>query len=70
MKLHRVFLIALMASVFALVGCGDDSSGGSGGSPCDECVNMGDAAACEVAWDNCDNTPDVCRDVALAACAQ
>jgi hypothetical protein len=32
MKLHRVFLIALMTSVFAVVGCGD--SGGNAGNAC------------------------------------
>jgi uncharacterized protein YgiB involved in biofilm formation len=62
-------LIALMASVFALVGCGDDSSGGSGGSPCDECVNQGDQAACEISWESCNNPDkDVCRAAALEAC--
>jgi len=37
MKLHKVFLIALLTSVFAVVGCGDD--GGSGGG------NAGDACS-------------------------
>ena len=32
MKLYRVFLIALMTSAFAVVGCGD--SGGNAGNAC------------------------------------
>ena len=35
MKLRRVFMIALMTSAFAVVGCGDD--GGGGGNAGDAC---------------------------------
>ena len=61
MKLHRFFLIALMTSVFAVVGCGDDGgdsgggdSGGNGSvGSCDECENQSDIPLCEASYNRC-----------------
>ena len=56
MKLHRVFLIALMTSVFAVVGCGD--SGGNAGNACSGPIcqaNDGLRATCEAEFNDCIN---------------
>ena len=58
MKLRRVFMIALMTSAFAVVGC-DSGSGGGGGSAsevCDECDNSNFRPACESAYNTWRNT--------------
>ena len=70
MKLHRVFLIALMTSVFAVVGCGD-SGGGSASEVCDECENQSDRGLCEAAYNNCKDLPnlDECVLGSLALCS-
>ena len=71
MKLYRAFLIALMISAFAVVGCGD--GGGSGGqgadAVCAECENQGDIALCVATYNSCNNPDETeCRVLALAAC--
>ena len=75
MKLHRVFLIALLAGTLGVIGCGDDATGtgntnGNGsGSVCDSCENQSDIPLCEVCYDSCNN-PDygACEAAALLCC--
>ena len=66
MKLHRVFLIALMTSVFALAGCGDSAS-----DVCDDCENQSDKPLCETAYNQCKDLPnqDECVLGSLALCS-
>jgi len=61
MKLHRVFLIALMTSALALVGCGDDGGGGgqSASEVCDKCENQSDKPLCEAAYNQCKDLPNL-----------
>ena len=70
MKLYRVFLIALMTSAFAVVGCGD--SGQSASEVCDACDNSNFKGACESAYNTCRNvdrgSQDECVVIGLAAC--
>ncbi|MBW1755885.1 MAG: hypothetical protein JRE45_20165 [Deltaproteobacteria bacterium] len=70
MKLHRVFLIALMTSAFAVLGCGD--SGQSASEVCNACDNQNFKAACETAYDTCIRIDggghEECVVVGLAAC--
>jgi hypothetical protein len=69
MKLHRVFLIALMTGVFAVAGCGD--SGGSASDVCDSCENQSDKPVCEATYNQCKNLPnlDECVAGSLALCS-
>ena len=54
MKLYRVFLIALMTSAFAVVGCGDSGGGGQSASEVrDACDNSNLKGACESAYNTC-----------------
>ena len=68
MKLHRVFLIALMTSAFAVVGCGDSSAS----EVCKACDNSNLRAACEATYNNCINVDrgghEECKALALADC--
>ena len=70
MKLYRVFLIALMTSAFAVVGCGD--SGQSASEVCDACEISNLRGACESAYNTCRNvdrgSQDECVVIGLAAC--
>ena len=71
MKLYRAFLIALMISPFAVVGCGD--GGGSGGqgadAVCAECENQGDIPLCVTAYNSCNNPDEgACAAAALLTC--
>ena len=77
MKLHRVFLIALMTGILGVMGCGDDpapsnGTGGtpSNGSPCDDCENQSDIQLCEAAYNQCKDLPnlDECVLGSLALC--
>ena len=76
MKLHRVFLIALLAGTLGVIGCGDDATGtantnGNGsGSPCDDCENQSDIALCEASYNQCKDLPnqDECIVLSLALC--
>ena len=74
MKLHRLFLIALLTTTFAVVGCGD--SGGSGdanqactGPLCD--ANELSRTTCVESFNNCvnqGNSLDQCNDLARTIC--
>ena len=71
MKLYRGFLMVLMASTFAVIGC--DSSGGQSASEvCDACDNQSLKGVCETAYNTCINVDrgghEECVVVALAAC--
>ena len=76
MKLHRVFLIALMTGAFAVAGCGD--SGGNGGvdasSACSGPICEANdvlRATCETGFDRCIETnpnEEECLVVAEATC--
>jgi hypothetical protein len=71
MKLHRVFLIALMASAFAVAGCGD-SGGQSASSVCGACDLPDRAPACESRYNTCiaaePNDQEECALLALEQC--
>ena len=57
MKLHRVFLIALMTSVFAVAGCGD-SGGGNAGNACSGPICQANdvlRGTCEAEFNDCIN---------------
>ncbi len=68
MKLHKVFLVAVLAGAFAVVGCGD---GGSASEVCDNCENQSDKGLCETAYNQCKNLPnqDECVAASLALCS-
>ena len=70
MKLYRVFLIVLMTSAFAVVGCGDSNDASS---VCKGCVNSNLIAACEAKYNNCRNVDrgghEECSALALLDCA-
>ena len=75
MKLYRAFLIALMTSAFAAVGCGDDGGGGSSGNGqsadavCAECENQGDIPLFVTAYNSCNNPDEgACAAAALLTC--
>ena len=72
MKLRRVFMIALMTSAFAVVGCGDSGSGQSASEVCDACDNSNLKGACESAYNTCRNvdrgSQEECVVIGLAAC--
>jgi hypothetical protein len=65
MKLHRVFLIALMTGILGVMGCGDDPapSNGTGGTPsngggdastaCSTCDAQDRIPQCEERYDAC-----------------
>ena len=71
MKLRRVFMIALMTSAFAVVGC-DSDSGQSASEVCDACDNSNLKGACESAYNTCRNVDsggqEECVIIGLAAC--
>ena len=75
MKLHRVFLIALLAGTLGVIGCGDDATGtgntNGNGSPCDDCENQSDIPLCEAAYNQCKDLPnqDECVLGSLALCS-
>jgi hypothetical protein len=63
MKLHRVFLIALMTGILGVMGCGDDPapSNGTGGTPsngsvCDDCANQSEIPLCVACYEECTDT--------------
>jgi hypothetical protein len=79
MKLHRVFLIALMTSVFAVVGCGDDAESGGNGNgdastACSTCDAQDRIPQCEQRYDSCianppsGNAQEKCTVIALEEC--
>jgi hypothetical protein len=77
MKLHRVFLIALMTSALAVVGCGDDpESGGNGdaSTACSTCDAPDRIPQCEERYDTCvaadpgGNVQEKCTLAALEEC--
>ena len=74
MKLYRAFLIALMISAFAAVGCGDDGGGGNGQSAstvCAACDAPDRIPACEQRYDECralDPAGEECAVFALEQC--
>ena len=78
MKLYRVFLIALLAGTFAVVGCNDEpsSSGGGngGGEVCDACDVPALKGACETTYNLCIQddvgTPEDCAVAALLTCGE
>jgi hypothetical protein len=68
MKLYRVFLIALMTSAFAVVGCGGSESASSVCSACDAPDRR---PACEQRYDECravDRAGEECALLALEQC--
>ena len=69
MKLHRVFLIALMTSAFAVVGCGDSNDASS---VCKACDNDAQRGECESTYNRCINVDqgghEECKVLALADC--
>ena len=71
MKLYRLFLIVLMTSAFALIGCGDNG-GQSASEVCDACDNQNLKGACESTYNNCINVDrggsEECAALGLAAC--
>ena len=71
MKLHKSFLVVLMASAFAVIGC--DSSGGQSASDvCNACDNQNLKGACETAYNTCISIDagghEECVVIGLAAC--
>jgi hypothetical protein len=69
MKLHRVFLIGLMTSVFAVVGCNDSESASS---VCGACDLQDRTSACETRYDECralDRAGEECAVLALEECS-
>ena len=71
MKLHRIFLVALMASAFAVVGCGDDG-GGDASSVCDACDADALKPNCETVYNVCiqddAGSAEDCAAAGLLAC--
>lgn len=73
MNLHKIFMIAMFSSCFALVGC--DSSSGSGGdasSVCDACDSSAQRPQCETVYNTCiqddAGSSEDCAAAALIAC--
>lgn len=71
MKLYRVFLIVLMTSAFAVVGCGD--SGQSASDVCDACNVQAKRGDCERVYNLCieddAGSQEDCVAAGLASCA-
>jgi len=71
MKLRRVFMIALMTSAFAVVGCGDSGSQ-SASDVCKACDNPARSGVCEATYNTCINVDrggsEECKVLALADC--
>jgi hypothetical protein len=72
MNLYKVFLIALMTSAFAVVGCGD--SGQSASEVCNACRVEALRGECEEVFNLCVETGDVgshedCAAAGLFACS-
>ena len=51
MKLSKLFLIALLSSTFALLGC--DSGSGDASSVCDACDSSALKGTCETVYNAC-----------------
>ena len=71
MKLYKVFLIVLMTSAFAVVGCGDSGGSESASSVCSACDAPDRIPACEQRYDECralDRAGEECAVVALEQC--
>ena len=71
MKLHRVFLIALLTSAFAVLGCGD--SGQSASEVCNGCQVEALRGECERVFNLCVESGDAgthedCAAAGLFAC--
>ena len=70
MKLSKLFLIALLSSTFALLGC--DSSSSNASSVCDACDNSALKGACESVYNVCiqddAGSAEDCAIAALLAC--
>ena len=70
MKLYRVFLIALMTSAFAVLGCGDN--GQSASEVCDACDVPALRGECESFFNTCiaadPGSSEECIPTALARC--
>ena len=71
MKLRRVFMIALMTSAFAVVGCGDNGDGNAS-SVCSACDSDALKPNCETVYNVCIQddvgSSEDCAAAALAAC--
>jgi hypothetical protein len=68
MKLHRVFLIALLTSVFAVVGCG--GGGGDASNACSSCPEAR-REVCEIDYNDCiqvGGTQENCENAVRADC--
>ena len=71
MKLYKVFLIALMTSAFAVLGCGDSGGSESASSVCSACDAPDRIPACEQRYDACKaegNIGEECAFLALEQC--
>ena len=71
MKLYKVFLIVLMTSAFAVLGCGDSGGSESASSVCSACDAQDRIPACEERYDECralDRAGEECAVVALEQC--
>ena len=71
MNLCKVFLIALMTSAFAVLGCGDSGGSESASSVCSACDAPDRIPACEQRYDECralDKAGEECALVALEQC--
>ena len=67
MKLYKVFLIVLMTSAFAVVGCGDSNDAKSACAACEEALRD----ACENDYNECiqgGGSQDRCAELARADC--
>ena len=68
MKLHRVFLIALMTSVFAVAGCGGSGDASNACASCPEARRE----VCEIDYNDCiqvGGTQEKCENGVRADCA-
>jgi hypothetical protein len=68
MKLYRVFLIVLMTSAFAVLGCGD--SGSDASSACASCPEAR-KEVCEIDYNDCiqvGGTQAACENAVRADC--
>ena len=71
MNLYKVFLIALMTSAFAVVGCGGSGGSESASSVCSACDAPDRIPACEQRYDACralDPAGEECALLALEQC--
>ena len=71
MKLYKVFMIVLMTSAFAVVGCGDGGGSESASSVCSACDAPDRIPECEQRYDACraeDRAGEECALLALEQC--